>query len=317
VVSDLAVSNANPAKDDAIQPFQVEGLQLSGRLVRLGDTVDRVLAQHAYPDAVSHLLGELMALAAALGGGLKFDGRMTAEVRADGPVRLLAVDYTSDGRMRGYAGFDRERVAAEMDDPATRLSPVPHLLGKGLMALTVDQGGDTELYQGIVELDGATLADCAHRYFQQSDQIDTALKLAVERRGGAWRAGAITMQRLAELGPGDEPIATAEREDDWRKGVALLGSATSDELTDPQLSAHRLLYRLFHEDGVRVYRTKELSFGCTCSEKRALAVLRRIPATELEHLVVDGIVEVVCQFCNRRQVFTPAEIAATHEGGTA
>lgn len=302
---------------DAIQPFQVEGLHLSGRVVRLGEAVDRVLTQHDYPEAVSRLLGELMALAAALGGGLKFDGRLTVETRGDGPIRLIAVDYMSDGRMRGYASYDADRVNEQAATRAAQASPVPHLIGNGLMALTVDQGKGVELYQGLVSLDGATLSDCAHNYFQQSEQIDTALKLAVSHRDGAWRAGAITMQRLAELGPGDTAIVSADREDDWRRAVALLSSATGDELTDPGLSTHTLLWRLFHEDGVRVYETKDLSFGCSCSDERALAVLRRIPATEMDDLVVDGVVEVICQFCNRRQTFTPDEIATSHEGGTA
>jgi len=299
---------------DAIQPFQVEGLHLSGRVVRLGEAVDRVLGQHDYPEPVSRLLGELMALAAALGGGLKFDGRLTVETRGDGPVRLIAVDYTSDGRMRGYASFDAGRVAAEHGSAGTRESPVPHFIGNGLLAMTIDQGRGTELYQGLVSLDGATLADCAHNYFRQSDQVDTALKLAVARRDGGWRAGAITMQRIAELGPGDMPVLSSDREDDWRRAVALLSSATGDELTDPALSTHTLLYRLFHEDGVRVYETRDLSFGCSCSEQRALAVLGRIPATEIDELLIEGVVEVVCQFCNRRQTFTPEEIAAQREG---
>jgi molecular chaperone Hsp33 len=191
------------------------------------------------------------------------------------------------------------------------------MLGSGLMALTVDQGPEMELYQGLVELDGATLADCAHSYFQQSEQVDTAVKLAVGRRDGAWRAGAITVQRLAELGPGDVPVTSVEREDDWRKAVALLGSATSNELTDPELTPDRLLYRLFHEDGVRVFERRGLRFGCSCSQKRALAVLRRLPPGEIEELTVDGALEVVCQFCNRRQTFTPGEVAATAEGGEA
>lgn len=198
---------------DTIQPFQVDGLHLSGRLVRMGATVDRVLSQHDYPDTVSRMLGELMAMAAVLGAALKFEGRMTAETRGDGPIRLLAVDFMSDGQMRGYASFDAERLAEAEASGGLAESPVPRLIGAGLLALTVDQGPETELYQGIVQLDGATLAECAHSYFQQSDQIDTALKLAVERKPDGWRAGAISMQRLAELGAGDEPVLSADRED--------------------------------------------------------------------------------------------------------
>jgi molecular chaperone Hsp33 len=296
--------------DDLIQPFQIVNLSLSGRLVRLGETVDQVLNQHAYPMPVSVLLGELMALAAALGSGLKFDGRMTAETRGDGPVRLLAVDFMSDGRMRGYASFDRPRLAAVERTGLDTVNSVPHLLGNGVLALTVDQGADMEIYQGIVSLDGATLADTAHLYFQQSDQIDSAVKLAVARHGESWRAGALTMQRLAELGPGDVPITSAEREDNWRKAVALLSTATPAEMTDPGLDSNRLLYRLFHEDGVRVYDRRPVRFGCTCSDDRALAVLRTMPADDLEDMVEDGAIEVTCQFCNRSHNFTLAQVEA-------
>ncbi len=304
------VSDLNQPNDDLIQPFQIVDLGLTGRLVRLGETVDRVLAQHAYPEPVSVLLGELMALAAALGSGLKFDGRMTAETRGDGPVRLSAVDFMSDGRMRGYASFDGDRVAQVEHDGLDELNSVPHLLGGGVLVLTVDQGPDMEIYQGIVTLEGATLADSAHRYFQQSDQIDSAIKLAVARHGSQWRAGALTMQRLAELGPGDVPITSAEREDNWRKAVVLLSTATGAEMTDPDLDANTLLYRLFHEDGVRVYDRRPVHFGCTCSDQRALAVLQSMPADELSDLVVDGALEVTCQFCNRTQNFTLADVEA-------
>ena len=290
---------------DTIQPFQVDGLHLSGRLVRMGATVDRVLSQHDYPDTVSRMLGELMAMAAVLGAALKFEGRMTAEARGDGPIRLLAVDFMSDGQMRGYASFDAERLAEAEASGGLAESPVPRLIGAGLLALTVDQGPETELYQGIVQLDGATLAECAHSYFQQSDQIDTALKLAVERKPDGWRAGAISMQRLAELGAGDEPVLSADREDNWRTAMALLGTATPGELTDPDLSDLSLLYRLFHEQGVRVFDARPISFGCSCSDERALAVLRNMPVAEIEDLAIDGVLEVICQFCNRTQHFTP------------
>jgi molecular chaperone Hsp33 len=294
--------------NDAIQPFQVDGLNLSGRLVRLGATVDGVLSQHDYPASVSHLLGELMVMAAVLGAALKFEGRLTAETRGDGPIRLLAVDFMSDGQMRGYGSFDAKRLAEAEALAGVGESPVPRLLGSGVLALTVDQGPDTELYQGIVQLDGATLAECAHSYFRQSDQIDTALKLAVEQRDGGWRAGAISMQRLAELGPGDQPVLSTDREDDWRTAMALLGTATPGELTDPELSDHALLYRLFHEQGVRVFDARPVRFGCSCSDARALAVLRRMPATDIEDLTVDGVLEVICQFCNRTQIFTPEDV---------
>ncbi len=300
------VSGLNPAgkvegRDDAIQPFQLGELSLSGRLVRLGPALDRILSQHDYPDSVSRVLGELIVIAVVLGAGLKFEGRLTAETRGDGPVRLLAVDYTSDGEVRGYAGYDPERLV-------TGRSALAELIGKGLLVLTVDQGPDSEIYQSVVELDGPALADCMRGYFRQSDQIDTALEVAVARRGRAWRAGAIALQRLAELGPGDEPVSRADRQEAWNTTMVLMSSVAGEELTDPGLTSHGLLYRLFHDVGVRVHAPKDVRFGCSCSDERALAVLRRLPAQSVEEFVVGGEIEVVCKFCNRRQTFRPEEV---------
>ena len=287
--------------DDSIQPFQVGDLNLSGRLVRLGSTLDTILSQHDYPEVVSNVLGELIVIAVVLGAGLKFEGRLTAETRGDGPLHLLAVDYMSDGRVRGYAGYDPERLAAGSP-------PLSRLVGEGVLVLTVDQGPDSEIYQSVVRLDGPALADCVRSYFRQSEQIDTALEVAVARQGAAWRAGAIALQRLAELGPGDEPVSRADRQDAWNTTMVLMSSVTGEELTDPGLTSNGLLYRLFHDVGVRVHAPRDVRFGCTCSDERTLAVLRRMPAESVDEFVVSGEIEVICKFCNRRQSFTPDEV---------
>ncbi len=301
------LKNALPVEspDDSIQPFRVGSLSLAGRLVRLGPALDRILSQHDYPDGVSRVLGELIVIAVVLGAGLKFEGRLTAETRGDGPVHLLAVDYTSDGDVRGYAGYDADRLAGG--------EPPDGLVGKGLLVLTVDQGPESELYQSVVELQGSALADCLRGYFRQSEQIDTGLEVAVARRGGAWRAGAIALQRLAELGPGDEALTRADRQDAWNTTMVLMSSVTGRELTDPGLASHDLLYRLFHDVGVRVHEPKAIRFACSCSDKRALAMLRRMPAASVEEFVVDGAIEVVCKFCNRRQTFRPQDVAGRAE----
>ncbi len=298
--------------DDLIQPFRLETLGVIGRVVRLGDTVDTVLRQHAYPAPVSHMLGETLALAACVAGALKFAGVLTVQTKGDGPLRLMVADYATGGAMRGYAAFDAERVA-----DARAGEPVPRLLGAGVLALTVDQGPDTERYQGIVSLDGGTLADCALSYFRQSDQRHSVVKLAAGRTfDGHWRAGALMLQREpGEGGVGGSGGAPRDDTDEpWRRALTLAGSATTAELLDADLAPDRLLYRLYHEDGVRVFQPSPLDFGCRCSRDRAAAVLVALPAGEVPGLTIDGAIHVTCQFCNRTESFTENAVWAARGG---
>lgn len=279
---------------DLLRPFQLERSHLRGRLVRLGGTVDYVLKAHDYPAAVSDLLGQLLVLAGALAGGLKFDGRFSLQIRADGPVRLLVADCTNGGEMRGYASFDAERVAELADD-----EPPMALLGGGLLALTVDQrasGG--EVSQGIVELGGDTLADCMLNYFHRSEQVRTGIRVAVGRDPvtDRWHAGAIVMQAL----PAPDQRQLPEAEDDWRRAMVLLGTASDEELLDPLLRPDDLLFRLFHEDGVRVFTPLALNPGCGCDEERVWNMLQSFPLNDLEGMrQEDGGITVTCQFCSR------------------
>lgn len=299
--------------DDLIQPFQIESMVAQGRLVRLGDVVERVLGAHDYPDPVALLLGESLALAAVLSGSVKYDGVLTLQVSGDGPVSILVADVTSEGGMRGFAKFDAERVATALADAANLsgpVQPVPLLLGEGHLAFTVDQGPDTQRYQGLVALEGATLAECAHAYLRQSVQLDAAVKLAVGRVAGKdgterWRAGGLMVQRTpaAERQRMSGDPADPEAEDAWRRAVILMGSSTSEELLDPALHPHRLLYRLFNEDGVRVFEPAPLTMACRCTRERVMRVLRSFPRAEIEDMKVDGKVVVTCEFCNATYQF--------------
>jgi len=315
-VSELSPGGAGgPARDDdLVQPFQVEAHAIRGRLVRLGPLVDEVLSRHAYPEPVAMLLGQTLALAATLAGTFKYDGVFTLQTKGDGPVSMLVADVTSKGEIRGYARFDEARLAEAEEEASTGHGvhgAVPRLLGAGYLAFTVDQGPNTDRYQGIVDLQGAELVDCVHHYFRQSEQLDAAFKLAVGRgegrAGAAWRAAGIMLQRLpltgGEGGAALDEAAKDAREDGWRRALVMMGSATTEELLDPALGAHDLLYRLFHEDGVRVFRQRPLKAGCRCSEARVVTVLRALSPEELEEMKVDGKVTVVCQFCMRQYVF--------------
>lgn len=307
------MTEVSAALGDLIQPFQVVRHGLRGRLVRLGAVADDVLGRHGYPQPVARMLGQMMAVAATLAGALKYDGVFTLQMQGDGPIRLMVADITSNGDVRAYAQFDAERLdkliaAAPGGDVG---DSVPQLLGAGYLAFTVDQGPDTERYQGIVELDGATLAECVHHYFRQSEQIEAAIKVAVSHNAaGAWRVGALMIQRLPKAGGTGEGeaqlLSEEEHEEGWREAVVLMGSATSAELTDASLPPNDLLYRLFHEPGVRVYKPIHLESACRCSHDRVAAMLRSFPKDEIESMMVEGRVEVTCEFCRRSYRFDQA-----------
>ena len=308
--------------DDLIQPFQIDAPQLRGRLVRLGASVDAVLSRHDYPEPVARLLGETLALIAALSGALKFDGVFSLQTKGDGPIRMMAADITSDGAMRGYAAFDeaalKDALAGGPAQPAGAplAAPVPRLLGHGHLAFTVDQGPDTERYQGIVELTGSTLADCVHHYFRQSEQLQAGIRLACARHPAAdgalrWRAGALMLQRL----PASDALSDADEaaDDDWRRSLLMMGSSTAAELIDPTITPDQLLFRLFHEDGVRVYRAHHVHAGCRCSRERVARMLSVLPRDEIAELKIDDAVIVTCEFCSTRYTFTDPQLAEIYD----
>ena len=286
---------------DFIQPFSIEGHGVRGRLVRLSDVVDRIVTQHAYPDSVARLLAEMMVLSAVLAAALKYEGVFTLQTKGDGPIKLMVVDITSEGAMRGYAQFDAEKVAAI---PAEQAS-LPRLHGKGYLAFTVDQGQHTDRYQGIVEMDGATLSDCVHHYFRQSEQLQAGFKIATARDGDGWRAGAIMLQRL----PQENVTEMAEEvaDDAWRRAFVLMASCTDRELLDLEMPATDVLYRLFHEDGVRAQAAQGVEAKCRCSRERVETVLKAMNPDDLADMQVDGQLAVTCEFCNSHYDFPLAD----------
>ena len=307
--------------DDMLQPFRLGRQRLRGQHVRLGAPAHNILSQADYPPALATLLGELLALTVVLGGSLKYDGVFTAQARGEGPVRTLVADLTSAGALRGYASYDRDalaRLAGTIEDDL-----VPRLLGAGHLAFTVDQGPDTERYQGIVELEGASLSTCAHRYFRQSEQIASAIKLAAGMVDGVWRAGALMLQRVPGEGGFASAVSDQESDDDgggaeddpdedWRRAVILMSSVTDAELLDPLLGSERLLYRLFHEEGARLAPRRDLHFACRCSRERVATVLRSMPRSEIETMKIDGQVIVTCQFCHRAESFDDQALDALY-----
>ena len=289
--------------DDLVQPFQVEPHRLRGRLVRMGPALDAILGRHDYPAAVANQLGELVVLTATIATMLKFDGILTLQTRTDGPIKLLVADYVAATRsVRGYAQFDAERLAAM---EAGGASPARQI-GTGHLAFTIDQGPDTERYQGIVELAGTSLVDAVHHYFRQSEQIETGIRVAVARQPQGWRGGAVMIQRLPEQDRGWQDEET--RDDQFRHVMTLIGTCRNEELTSADLAPETLLFRLFHEEGVRVFPPAPVRDGCRCSEDRVLSILANLPDADQADLVVDGHVEVRCEFCARLYRIDPARL---------
>ncbi|WP_374577743.1 Hsp33 family molecular chaperone [Phenylobacterium sp.] len=292
--------------DDIVAPFQIEREAVRGRVVRLGPAIDQIISGHAYPGPVADLLGEACALAALVGSSLKFEGRLIVQAQGDGPVRYVVADYDTSGALRGYCRFDADEVArasAGFTRPGAKT-----LLGGGVFIMTVDQGPDMDRYQGVTAIEGETLALCAEQYFAQSEQTPTRVRLAVGQadigEGPHWRAGGMLIQNIAA----DE--ARGSTEEAWTRTQAFFETIGEDELLDPTISAETLLFRLFHEDGVRVFEPKALQAFCRCSRDRIETVLKSFGADERADMVEDdGQIRVTCEYCSKVYAIDPASLA--------
>jgi len=297
--------------DDLVAAFQIERQPARGRIVRLGKVVDEILTRHAYPEPVAELLGEACALAALVGASLKFEGRLIVQAQGDGPVRYVVADYDTAGGLRGYCRFDAERVqsvCAGFVRPGAKT-----LLGEGLFIMTIDAEGAKDRYQGVVAIEGETLALCAEQYFAQSEQTPTRVRLAVGQvhtpEGRAWRSGGLMIQNIA----GDETRGATEAA--WEKAQALFATVGEDELIDEGLAPETLLYRLFHEDGVRLFTPRPLEAFCRCSQDRVVGMLRTFPeADRAEMTEEDGRIRVTCEYCSKVYALEPEMVSATPEG---
>ena len=308
--------------DDVAVPFTLENLDSRGRVVTLGPALDTIISRHGYPEPVARLLGEAIVLAGLIGSSLKFEGRFILQSRTDGPVSLLVVDFDTPDGLRAYARYDEEGLAALEKSGSTKPQD---LLGKGVLALTVDQGVHMDRYQGIVALEGEGLEEVAHTYFMQSEQIPTRVRLAVAELSvkgesrPSWRASGVLLQHLPDHGgqvmpdlPGDgvfdnDDMAVPDfvEDDHWTEAKALLDTLTDAELVDPDLSAERMLFRLYHETGVRVFEPQHLVDRCTCSAERVEQMIYDFTPEDRAEMVVDGQIEVVCEFCSTHYHFNP------------
>ncbi len=283
-VPDLAVSRG-------ITPFFLPQQPVRGRLIRLGPLANTLLTRHDHKDVVRKLLGEALALAASLAAALKFSGSFSVQAKGDGAVSMLLADCTDIGALRGYARVNTEKM------PLGETLTARDLLGNGYLAFTVDQGPEREPQQGIVALEGETLAEMAEHYFATSEQLACRVHLAAGNTAAGWRASALILERVAGAG-GIGALTAAEQDEAWRTACILANTVTSAELLDDELLPDRLLYRLFNGEGVAVDRPRTLAYGCRCSRARLADILEGFPRNDLDDMVVDGDIVMTCEFCN-------------------
>ena len=309
---------ADRGRDDIVLPFHTDKAGARGRLVRLGSCVNDILSAHDYPEPVANFLGEAIALAGLIGTSLKFDGKLILQTKSDGPISLLVVDFTTPSSLRAYASFNADLVEEMAGEPLE----MSKWLGKGYMALTVDQGADMERYQGIVEMVGDDLGAVAEKYFLQSEQIPSLVRLHAAKhfasdgegeKGWQWRAGGVLVQYLTSQGGvggvRDVDALDESQAEDWRRARILGDSVEVHELLDPQLEPERLLFRLYHEEGVRVFDAQPLDATCSCTKARVEGMLANFSDQDRLDMVEEGKIIVTCEFCRTTYEFQPEEFS--------
>lgn len=314
------------AWDDTVLPFQLDRADIRGRVARLDGTLDRILRQHDYPDAIGALVAEAALLTVLIGQTIKLRWRLSLQIRGLGAAKLIATDYyapTAEGqpsRIRAYANFDAGAVG-------TTARPFD-LIGEGYFTIVIDQGRGMVPYQGITPLNGGSLSACAETYFAQSEQLPTRFALTFGQSsapGGnpEWRGGGVILQHMPKASPFAKgeggsggggllapiDLLDGEDEENWRRANHLLDTAEELELVGPSVQPNDLLVRLFHEEGPSVYDPQPVAFGCSCSASKVRQSLAIYPADDIADMVTpDGIVTADCQFCGAHYEFDPATL---------
>ncbi|MBA3525295.1 MAG: Hsp33 family molecular chaperone HslO [Sphingomonas sp.] len=278
-----------------------------GRLARLGPALDAILANHGYPPAIERLLAEALVLTALLGSLLKErQGQVTLQAQTDnGVVDLLVCDFLG-GQLRGYVRHDRDRLAEAGPNPSLFA-----LFGKAYLAITFDQPVSDQRYQGIVPLEGDSIAQAAESFFAQSEQIPSIVRLSTSKSESGWSAGGLLFQHLPEGEEGRERLHTRLDHPDWPHVAILAGSVKPEELTDAALGLDDIVWRLFHEEAeVRAIEPLPLSKGCRCDPDYVRSVIARFPAAERSEMVGgDGLIRVDCAFCSHSFPITLDEVS--------
>ncbi|MBO9429213.1 Hsp33 family molecular chaperone HslO [Sulfitobacter sp. R18_1] len=311
------------AWDDTVLPFQLDDVDMRGRVARLDGVLEGILKQHDYPPQVEALVAEMALLTALIGQTIKLRWKLSLQVQSKGAVRMIATDYYGPekegepARIRAYASYDADRLT---DD-----APFEQV-GEGYFAIMIDQGQGMTPYQGITPLAGGSLAACAEAYFAQSEQLPTRFSLSFGKSSGPdepehWRAGGIMLQHMPKASPlaasgegsGDilkaDDLVEGDEAEDWNRVNILLGTVEDLELIGPSVPPTDLLLRLFHEEQPRVYEPQPVRFGCTCSEDRVRQSLSIYSARDIEKMTTDeGRVTADCQFCGAHYDLDPATV---------
>lgn len=296
---------------DTCVSFFIDNGAYQGRLIRMSSVLDTIIGKHCYPRPVAAVVAESTVLAAMLASTLKYEGLFTLQTQSNGAVSMVVVDVTSEGKIRACASFDEEHLKQnqELRKTSGEIEAAPHLMGKGHLAFTVDQGPNTELYQGIVDLQGKNLTECALRYFKQSEQIDTDLKLflqAPEGESGSWLAAGIMLQKMPLKG-GNES-SPEEMEEAWNEAKVFMESLTQDEVFNAELTSEQLLHRLFHANNLSISKCKNYSFGCRCSREKLLQTLSTFSEDDINAMLENNKVTATCHFCSEKYVFDKGEL---------
>ena len=295
------------AHQSCVVPFYLTGEDpdqsaplIRGRLARLFSPVASILRRHAYPDSVSEVCAEMMGLAACLSTTFKFEGVFTVQAKGDGAVKTLFADVTSDGHIRSYAAFDDQQAGQlNVSGPAV----LPRLMGSGYVAFTVDQAaanGDVgHRYQGIVELEGPHLGNCAVAWFKNSEQLATNVITVAQKTGSGWQSAALFLQQIAkEGGQIKENLSSTLLEDEWHTAMMLMSSVQKTELLDPNLHPNELLFRLFHANGLHVQPFRPMFDHCRCSAEKVELMLQSLsPQQRMDMSDETGHLIVNCEFC--------------------
>ncbi len=297
---------------DNCTSFHIDNGAFLGRIVRLDEVLNVILGKHKYPTQVSATLAECTALGILLSSTIKYNGLFTLQIESKGQISMVAVDVTSDGKIRACANFDAEKIkqAKELRKTEDVIEEAPHYLGEGVLAFTVDQGENTQLYQGIVELRGKTMSECAARYFKQSEQIDTYLQLYLQvpkSEHDGWKAAGVLLQKMPEIG--GKVSTDIDIDELWNEAQIFMQSLKTEEIFDYKLSSSEILNRLYHANNLVISNTKEYKFGCRCRRDKLLNTLHTFSQDDIEAMIENNKITATCGFCAECYSFEPGEIS--------
>ena len=316
-----------PTSEDKILPFQLDLSDIRGRLTRLDKTLNDILSQHSYPPLVEALVAEATVITALIGQTINLKWKLSLQIRGNGPIKLIATDYFAPskngelGTIRAFASFNEPNLDIGEKNPFEQL-------GKGYFAVLIDQGPNTEPYQGITPLTGGSLHKCAETYFAQSEQLATRFALTIGKsqtktKKISWQAAGLIIQKMPKKtergvvkkeGSTNQLLASADllqgqESENWSRVNFHIDTVEELELMGPHVSKIQLLNRLFHEENPRVFEAQSIKFGCTCSADKVRNTMSMYSSKDIETMTTaDGEVTADCQFCGAHYIMDPTKL---------